>query len=513
MAEKYIIDKGKITMSNLTLYGVTGGGVVSDTNAVQKAIDSCYETGGGIVTLPAGRYVLGKIFLRSKVTVYLQSGAHIIASSDEKEYPASCGTKDSYLDDPLWEPMSGRAAVFYGCDLEDVAICGEGTIDGHYKDFLKPRKLPDVPLWSLHEKDLDLYGKDKFRPALIMLENCHNVKISDIKLMKAPCYTIDIRLSSHIHINGIQIDNDMGADNSDGIHMTSCTDVIISGCDLHCGDDSIAIDSDEGKPSERISVNNCILASRNNCFRIFNSLHSCEMYKKLPYGKVRDVLISSCIIRQGDCAVCINADAGTVSNVQVRGITGSMTRSGAAFMITSHNNSRVEKIVFSEWQLTCRGGGYMYAEQGSTVTDVDLRHLDLEVCPKTQLYCCGLPEIRKFKDGNNKGIPHYHLSHHLPFFMQIVSVERVRLNDIRIKWGEETIDDLFDMDSEAGRERLNFYENTANYAKFNRPTLDWPAIRLDDVGEVILESTLTIAPHGKYPEAIVRYKNGNKISI
>lgn len=501
------------TFFNVSEFGATGGGVISDTRAVQKAIDSCSDAGGGIVVFPAGKYMLGKVCLRSGVTINLQSGAHIIASADENEYPTSNGTKDSYLDDPSWEPMSSRAAVFYGCDLENIAICGDGVIDGHFKDFLKPRKLPDVPLWSLHEKDLELYGKDQFRPALIMLENCHNVSIRDIKLMNAPCYTVDVRLCSHIKITGIQIDNFIGADNSDGIHMTSCTDIIISGCDLHCGDDSIAIDSDEGMPSERITVNNCILASRNNCFRIFNSLHSSEMYKILPYSKVRDILISSCIIRQGDCVVCLNADHGTVSNVQVTGITGTMTRNGAAFMITSHNNSHVDRVVFSEWQLICRGGGYMYAEPGSSVSDVTLRHIDLEVCPKTQLYCCGLPEIRKFTTGFNEGMPHYHMSHHLPFFMQIVSAKRVSFNDIRIKWGEETIDDLFDMDSEVGRERLNFYENVANYAKFNKPTLDWPAIRLDDVDETIVDGPLAIAPHGNCTEAIVRYKNGNKLNL
>ena len=43
---------------NVCDFGAMGGGIISDTNAVQKAIDACYETGGGIVIFPSGRYVL-----------------------------------------------------------------------------------------------------------------------------------------------------------------------------------------------------------------------------------------------------------------------------------------------------------------------------------------------------------------------------------------------------------------------------------------------------------------------
>lgn len=505
-----------ITYYNVTEFGATGGGVISDTRAVQSAVDECSEAGGGVVLFPAGKYMLGKVFLKSNVSVQLQNGVHIIASANQEEYPISAGPKDTLLkynpDITNWE-LDRRWAVFYGCDIENVVISGEGVIDGHYKDFLKPRKLAAAPSWSLHEKDLELYGRNGFRPVLIMLENCTNVQIKDISLINAPCYTMDFKMCSHMKISSIRIDNAIGADNSDGMHLSSCSDVIISQCDLHCGDDAIAIDTDEGKPSERIVVTSCILASRNNCLRIFHSLHSAEMYAKLPYCTVRDIVVSACVIRQGDCAVCINADKGEISNVQVTGITGTMTRNGAAFLITSHNNSRVESVTFSDWQLTCRGGGYMYAEPESVITDVNLRHIDLVICPKTQLYCCGLSKLKKIAEGVNKDMPYYWWSHHLPFFMQIVSVESIFLSGIKIRWGEEEITDLEDMESEEGRKRLDFLENEANYTKFNKPTRDWPAIRLDDVNNLVVDGAMSLIPHGKCTEAFVRYKNGKKINM
>ena len=47
---------------NVLEIGATGNGITSDTKAVQKAVDMCGEHGGGVVTFPAGTYMLGRCF-------------------------------------------------------------------------------------------------------------------------------------------------------------------------------------------------------------------------------------------------------------------------------------------------------------------------------------------------------------------------------------------------------------------------------------------------------------------
>ena len=55
-------------------FGAKGDGRTLDTKALQAAIDACARSGGGTVLLPAGRYLTGTLFLRSRVTLHLTAG-------------------------------------------------------------------------------------------------------------------------------------------------------------------------------------------------------------------------------------------------------------------------------------------------------------------------------------------------------------------------------------------------------------------------------------------------------
>src|SRR5438270_12014643 len=47
--------------------GATADGVTDSTSSIQRAIDTCSKSGGGIVTLDPGSYVTGAIFLKNNV--------------------------------------------------------------------------------------------------------------------------------------------------------------------------------------------------------------------------------------------------------------------------------------------------------------------------------------------------------------------------------------------------------------------------------------------------------------
>ena len=54
-------------------YGAKADGITIDSPAVQKAIDTCIENGGGTVFFPKGIYVLATVFLKkSKVFLLLR---------------------------------------------------------------------------------------------------------------------------------------------------------------------------------------------------------------------------------------------------------------------------------------------------------------------------------------------------------------------------------------------------------------------------------------------------------
>lgn len=65
-------------------FGARGDGITKDSAAIQKAIDTAAQRGGGTVTVPAGRYLSGTIHLRSHITLHLENGAIILGSSAEE---------------------------------------------------------------------------------------------------------------------------------------------------------------------------------------------------------------------------------------------------------------------------------------------------------------------------------------------------------------------------------------------------------------------------------------------
>lgn len=58
-------------INNITDYGAKTDGSISAV-AIQKAIDDCFENGGGTVVVPEGDYVTGGLRIRSGVRLHLK---------------------------------------------------------------------------------------------------------------------------------------------------------------------------------------------------------------------------------------------------------------------------------------------------------------------------------------------------------------------------------------------------------------------------------------------------------
>ena len=55
---------------NILEYGAVPGGNKINTKAVQAAVDTCAENGGGRVLVPAGTFLTGTIFLKDNVELH-----------------------------------------------------------------------------------------------------------------------------------------------------------------------------------------------------------------------------------------------------------------------------------------------------------------------------------------------------------------------------------------------------------------------------------------------------------
>src|SRR5262245_8269194 len=68
--------------------GAVGDGKANYTAASQKAIDQAGQLGGGVVSLPAGAYRAGSLFLKSHVTLQIEKDAILVGSTDDADYPS-----------------------------------------------------------------------------------------------------------------------------------------------------------------------------------------------------------------------------------------------------------------------------------------------------------------------------------------------------------------------------------------------------------------------------------------
>ena len=102
-------------------YGAKGDGTTKDTAAIQKAVDECSAgKGGGTVVLEAGTYVSAPILLKSNMTFELKKDATLLGSPDHDDYPEIQEFREL-----------GHQALLSAVNAENVAITGEGTIDGN----------------------------------------------------------------------------------------------------------------------------------------------------------------------------------------------------------------------------------------------------------------------------------------------------------------------------------------------------------------------------------------------
>ncbi len=170
--------------------GVMGDGKVNDTPAIQKALDSAANS-GGVVRLPAGTYVCGSLFMKSGVTLRLDKGAMIKGSLNEADYPI-IDTRIAGLE------MKHPAALVNAIDAKNVAIVGEGTIDGSGQKW-----------WNIFARERKAQGRGVdfkvLRPRLVCFTRCDGVKVSGVTLQNSAFWTLHILYSQNVDIEGLTI--------------------------------------------------------------------------------------------------------------------------------------------------------------------------------------------------------------------------------------------------------------------------------------------------------------------
>lgn len=207
---------------DITNYGAIADSTTLNSAAIQRAIDDCFNSGGGKVIIPAGQFLSGTIELKDNVTLHLMKGAVLLGSLDLKDYRNLDPFTEGLGIDVGW-------AFLVAVDAKNVGIEGEGRIDGQ-GSALKARHIltdtrPESKRWGS-------------RPFLLRIVRCNGVKVKDVTLNYSGAWTSHYSQSRNIQIENVKIVS-VGIAHNDGIGIDGCQDVVIRNCDVTSGDDAL----------------------------------------------------------------------------------------------------------------------------------------------------------------------------------------------------------------------------------------------------------------------------------
>jgi polygalacturonase len=285
---------------NVRDHGATGAGKTLDTAALQAAIDACAAAGGGTIVFPAGKYLSGTLVLKSRVALWLHSGAVLLGSTELKDYPSLVPAFRSYTDVNYVE-----RSLIYAERVEDVAIFGQGIINGQ----------GEAPAFKLGG------GRDHYkqRPFLIRMIECQRVLVRDITLLNSPMWVQHYLACDDLVIDGVTVHSLVNA-NNDGLDLDGCQRVRVANCSITSGDDAIVLKSSSPRPCRSVTITNCHLSSRCNAFKCGTE----------STGGFFDITVSNCVIEDTRlCAIALEmVDGGILDGVSISNLRIRRSRGG-----------------------------------------------------------------------------------------------------------------------------------------------------------------------------------------
>ncbi|MCM1356839.1 MAG: glycoside hydrolase family 28 protein [Staphylococcus sp.] len=290
--EMPVIDRPNFPANSVSLtdFGAVADGKTLNTEAFAKAIDDLSKRGGGTLNVPAGIWLTGPIEFKSNINLHLDGGALILFSPDTDLYPVIYTVYEGY---EAYRTMS----PIYGENLENIAITGEGVIDGNgaawrqvkrdkmtagqwkrlvasggivkndntwypAQDYIDGEQMRDQ-LKSLTKEQANQI-KHYLRPVMLKFVKCKNVYLQGVLFQNSPAWNLHPLMCENLIIDEVYIKNPEYAQNGDGLDVESCKNVIIYRSTLDVGDDAICIKSgkDEdgrkrGIPTENVIVKDC----------------------------------------------------------------------------------------------------------------------------------------------------------------------------------------------------------------------------------------------------------------
>ena len=358
--------------TDITTYGAVADSTEVCTVAIQSAIDACAASGGGRVTVPAGTFVSGTIWLKSNVELHLEHGCRLVASKEREDYNALDAYEQNY--GCLHEEWLGQHFIL-AIEQKNVAITGTGTIDGSGDSFFGDTRWSGVDCW--------MYGfalskdKEKSRPGqLICFIECTGVTMTDITVVNAPCWACFFHGCDVVSVRGIKVFNPPHHGNTDGIDIDTCRYVTVSDCIIKTGDDAIAVRcaahrlKNKDRICEYVTITNCFLSSSASIIRF-----------GVGRGAIKHVQVSNLTVGEAGTLFTLMTGYLGKGNVQMKDIHiqhVSAENVRRPFQIEDASGVGIDQVILSDIYTDAKRPSDITSIKDGTLSGFVFRNIDIE---------------------------------------------------------------------------------------------------------------------------------------
>lgn len=240
-----------------------------NTSAINQAIDSLSAHGGGVLVVPSGEWLTGRVELKSQVNLHIPQGSALKFSSWVKDYQPAVFTRNEGVE------LMSMGSCIYANGQENIAITGGGKLIGPGSE--KGDIIERIERSSVIENVISadspvaerIYDGNQasgsiFPPMFISPINCKQVYMEGVNLSHTVFWNIVPVYCDQVIIRGVSI-NSVGVSRGDGIDIESSSNVLIEYCTLSCGDDCFTMKSGRGadgirvnKATENVVVRYCL---------------------------------------------------------------------------------------------------------------------------------------------------------------------------------------------------------------------------------------------------------------
>jgi polygalacturonase len=417
---------------NVKELGAKADGITPDTKIINKAIEDAMAAGGGTIYFPAGNYLSGSIHLKSNISLFIEQGATLIASSDSNDFDKpEQSVNDTYQD---YGHSHWHNSFIWGEKIHDVSISGTGKIWGKglvrngRKGDMKPNKS-------------------------IALLNCYNVIIKDISILHGGWFAILATGVDNFTLDNLKVDT-----NRDGFDIDCCKNVRVSNCTVNSPfDDGICLKSSFGlgyaKPTENVTITNCQVSGYDEGTlldgtfkREYKRYSDSSATGRIKFGTesnggFKNITISNCVFEYCRGLALETVDGAlledvTISNITMRDILnapifirlGARMRGPDTIPVGQRRRIIIQNII--AWNVDSRNGAIISGLPGHDIEDLQLSNIKI-------YYKGGGP-----KDSINRIVPEYEKEYPEPgpwrvmpsygFFIR--HVKNLKMHDVQISY-------------------------------------------------------------------------------